>query len=105
MKYDRQNILSFWTVFCHFTSPLLPNNPKNQNLEKLKKMPGDIIILHMRTLNYNHMQGVSQKFPIWAVRYKLGISELWSRGVWGPTLKAPNGIWGKAPKIFLLFDT
>ena len=45
-------------------------------------------------------QGVSQKFPIWAIRHKLGISELWSRGVWGPTLKAPNGIWGKAPKNF-----
>ena len=25
-------------------------------------------------------QGVSQKFPIWAVRRNLGISELWSRG-------------------------
>ena len=46
------------------------------------------------------LQGVSQKFPLLAVRHKLGISELWSRGFWVPTLKASNGIWGKAPKIF-----
>ena len=28
---------------------LLPNNPKNQNFEKMKKTPGDIITLHMCT--------------------------------------------------------
>ena len=39
-----------------------------------------------------HIQGVSQKFPVSAVRHKLGISELWSRGIWGPVLKGPNGI-------------
>ena len=35
-----------------------PNNMKNQNFEKLKKKkkkPGDIIILHMCTINDNHM--------------------------------------------------
>ena len=32
-----------------------PNNPKNQNLEKMKNMPGDIIILHMCTINDTHM--------------------------------------------------
>ena len=32
-----------------------PNNPKNQNFEKMKKMPGDIIILHKCTINDNHM--------------------------------------------------
>ena len=31
----RQIFLSFWTVFALL--PLPPNNPKNQNLEKLKK--------------------------------------------------------------------
>ena len=41
--------LSFWTMFCPFT-PLT-----NQNFEKIKKPPGDIIILHMRAINYNHM--------------------------------------------------
>ena len=32
-----------------------PNNLKNQNFEKMKKNPGDIIILHMFTINDNHM--------------------------------------------------
>ena len=29
-------------------------NPKNQNFEKMKKIAGDIIILHMCTKNHNH---------------------------------------------------
>ena len=28
---------------------------ENQNFEKMKKIPGDIIILHMCTINENHM--------------------------------------------------
>ena len=32
-----------------------PNNPKNQNFTKMNKIPGDIIILHMCTKNYDHM--------------------------------------------------
>ena len=107
-KWDRQNLLSFWTIFCSFTPYELkkskfwkskqhtwryyhftnayhkwqshdvwflryemqqtefliilhhflpfypPNKPKNQNF-KIKKKPGDIIILHMCTTNDNHM--------------------------------------------------
>ena len=45
-------------IFCHF-GPFFalypPNNPKNQNFEKMKKTPGDIIILHKCTINDNHM--------------------------------------------------
>ena len=45
-------------ISCHF-GPFLsfypPNNPKNQNFEKLEKTPQDIIILHMGTINDNHM--------------------------------------------------
>ena len=36
-------------IFCHFGpffALLPPNNPKNQNFEKMKKLPQDIIILH-----------------------------------------------------------
>ena len=41
---------SSWAIFCPFT-PLTAQ--KNQNLKKLKKKkPGDIIILHMCTKNY-----------------------------------------------------
>ena len=108
-EWDRQNILSFWTIFYSFTPlttrkiklwknekntwryyhfthayhkwqsynvwfkryelwwkfffvildcflPFYPhNNPKNQDFQKMKKIPGDIIILYMCTKNYNHM--------------------------------------------------
>ena len=51
-------------IFCHFGPffallPLPPDKPKNQNFEKLKKTPGDIINLHMGTINDNHMMYVS----------------------------------------------
>ena len=37
MELDRLNFLSFWTIF------------------QMKKTPGDIIILHMCTINDTHM--------------------------------------------------
>ena len=43
--------------FCHFGLffvLLLPNNPENQNFERMKKTPGDIIILHKCTKNHDH---------------------------------------------------
>ena len=52
MERDRQSFLSFWTVFCPFTPP---TDPENQNFEKIKKVPQDIIILQMSTINDNHM--------------------------------------------------
>ena len=51
MKRDRQNFLSFWTVFCPFTPP---NNPKNQKLKKRKKCLA-ISSFYMGTTNYDHM--------------------------------------------------
>ena len=44
-----------WGNFLHFDPP---NNPKNQNFEKMKKLPGNIIILHLCTTNDNHMMYV-----------------------------------------------
>ena len=51
-----------WSVadgtFCHF-GPFLPfyltNNPKNQKFKKMKKVLGDIIILHKCLKNHDHM--------------------------------------------------
>ena len=46
------------SIFCHFRPffAFLPfNNSKNQNLEKIKKTPGYIIILHECIKNYDHM--------------------------------------------------
>ena len=45
MAHDKSNCyFSFWFFFA-----LLPplNSPKNQNFKKMKKKPGDIIILHV----------------------------------------------------------
>ena len=43
-------------MLSHFLSFDPLNNPKNQNLEKIKKKnPRDIIILHLCTTNDNHM--------------------------------------------------
>ena len=56
MERNRKSFLSFWTIFC----PLPPNNPENQHFEKWKKIPVDIIILHMCTINENHMMYVSR---------------------------------------------
>ena len=45
----------FFVMLVHFFLFYPPNNPKNQNFEKMKKMSRDIIILHMCTVNDNHM--------------------------------------------------
>ena len=52
MARDRCNFFSFWPSFCPFCPP---NSPKNQNLIKKKKAPGDSIILHKCTKNRDHM--------------------------------------------------
>ena len=42
-------------ILGHFL-PFYPlKNPKNQNFEKMQKIAGDIIILHMCTKIHNHM--------------------------------------------------
>ena len=52
IKHDRQNFLSFRTIFCPFTPPPpTPNNSENQSFQKMKKTPRDIIILRKRTIN------------------------------------------------------
>ena len=45
----------FGPFFAPFTRPPPPNNPENQNFEKMKKTTGYIIILYKRTKNDNHM--------------------------------------------------
>ena len=41
--------------FGLFFPVLPPNSPKNQTFKKMKKTPGDIIILNMCTKNYDQM--------------------------------------------------
>ena len=45
----------FFVILDRFLPYCPPNNPKNQNFEKMKKSPADTIILHMSTKNHDHM--------------------------------------------------
>ena len=49
----------FFVILDYFLPFYPPNNPENQNFEKLKKLLIDIIILHMCTINKNHVMYVS----------------------------------------------
>ena len=46
-----RNFFHFGQFFAH----LPPKNPKNQNIEKVKKTPRDIIIIQQCTKNHDHM--------------------------------------------------
>ena len=48
------NTTEYFLILDYFLPFYPPNNPENQNFEKMKKMPGDII-LHMCTIHENHM--------------------------------------------------
>ena len=54
MEHNRQNFLSFWTVFCPFTPPP-PYGCRKSKFKKMKKTPGYIIVLHKCTINDNHI--------------------------------------------------
>ena len=50
--------LTFWIIFCPLPScppSPHPNNPENQNFEKMKKASGDVIILNLCNKKHNHM--------------------------------------------------
>ena len=51
---------TLFVILSHFFSFYpLPNNAENQQFDKLKIVTGDIIILHMYTINDNHVIGGS----------------------------------------------
>ena len=60
----------FFVILDHF---LLfhcpPDNLENQNFEKLEKTPGGIIILHMCTINGNHIMNVSWRYGVWQTEF------------------------------------
>ena len=51
---------SFWAIFCPFTTLITAQKIKILKNEKKKKLPGDIIILHMYPKNYDHMMHGSE---------------------------------------------
>ena len=54
LRYGARQTDAF-VILGHFLTFDLCNNPKNKNFEKMKKMPGYIIILHLCIINDNHM--------------------------------------------------
>ena len=52
LRYEAWQIIFFVILDC-FLPCYPPNNPKSQNFEKLKKTPGDIIILQKCTKNHD----------------------------------------------------
>ena len=52
MEHDWEN---FFVILDYFLPFYPTNNPKNRNFEKMKKPPGDIIILHKCTKNNDHI--------------------------------------------------
>ena len=72
----------FFLILGHFlpfyTPSSPPNNPETQNFEKMKKTPGDIIILHKCTKNHDHRlycswdmacDGCNCYFSFWAILF------------------------------------
>ena len=56
IKHDRQNffvILGYYLPF--YSTPPPSKNPENQQFVKMKKALEDIIIVHMNTINQNHV--------------------------------------------------
>ena len=53
VRCDRQNLLSFWAIFCPFSHLTTQKIKILKNW--MKKMPEDVINLQMCTINDNHM--------------------------------------------------
>ena len=51
IRCSRQKLLSFWAIFC----PFRPLTTWGKKILKFKKIPEDIIILHICTINKNHL--------------------------------------------------
>ena len=58
-SWDTEWETEFFVILGNFLSFYPPNNPKNQNFEKIKKASGDVTILHMSIKNHNHMMFTS----------------------------------------------
>ena len=70
IRCNRQKFLTFWHTFCPF-SPLTIWKIK---ILTLKKAPGDIIILHICTINDNHMM-----YGSWDIKHdRLNFLSVWT---------------------------
>ena len=113
MKRDRQN---FFFILGHFFPFYPTNNLKNQNREKMKKTPGDIIILHLRTRNDDHMLYCSWdmahnkiKFLFFTLGYFFPFTPLTAQNIkifikWKKCLELSSFYTG-VPKIMIIWST
>ena len=63
---------NIFVILSHFLPFYPTNNPKNKILKKMKKkMPGDIIILHICTKNYDQL---------WSIMVHNGWMDQWTNG-------------------------
>ena len=59
IRYNRQNFLSFWAIFCPFISLTTQKIKIWKNWKQKKKTPEYIIILQICTINDNHIMNLS----------------------------------------------
>ena len=88
MAHDRCNCyFSFWAIFCLLTPP------KNQNFGKMKRIPGDIIILHKCTRNYDQiMYGSWDMLRNGQMDGQMDGWKKWHKEVGAPPKKPPGDI-------------
>ena len=103
---------SFWAFFCPFNPPPPPNSQKNENFTKMKKYPGDIIILHKCTKTHDNMmccswdmvRGRCNYFSFWATfcpftpltAQKIKISLKWKK------VLEISSFYASVPKIMII---
>ena len=55
IQSEADSVRQFFAILGHVLPFYLPDYPENQNFEKLKKKPGNIIILLKCTIHNHHM--------------------------------------------------
>ena len=63
------SVTEFFVILGHFLPFYPTNNPKNQNFEKMKKTPGDIIILHTCIKNHDQCYTIPEIWHMTDVIY------------------------------------
>ena len=110
-EHGRQNLLSLWTVFCPYTPPM---DPENQNFENMKIISGDIMNLHMHTINDSHMMYGSwdmkpdkQNFlSFWTIFRPFTLLTPWKSNVWKMKKHLDiSSFYNSVPKIMITWCT
>ena len=96
-------------ILGHFLYFDPPNNPKNQNFEKIKKGPGDITILLKCTINDNHLIYCSWNFncnrQIFLVIFCYFLPFYPSNSPKNENIKKMKITPGYAPKLMIIYYT